>query len=154
MNDHLGLQRTLAVVLGGSLMCAAGAGLAFDIDNMMSPSQGMGGNSWVGPGYGYGGPGAYARPYGPAGLAPYGSDPYGTIPYGSGPGRFPAGYAPPASQVREPVEHASTPLQDQALHISDLERRMGELEEAHSRRQNTQLPPLWSFDSAYGPRAP
>ena len=44
MNHHLSLQRTLAVVLGGSLMCAAGAGLAFDMGNMMNPSQGMGGN--------------------------------------------------------------------------------------------------------------
>jgi len=60
MNDHLGLQRALAVVLGDTLMCAAGTGLAFDMGNMMNPSQGMGGNPWGGPAYGYGGPAVYA----------------------------------------------------------------------------------------------
>jgi len=40
--DHVGLQRTLALVPYGSLMCAAGAGLAADMGNIMNPSQWMG----------------------------------------------------------------------------------------------------------------
>jgi len=147
MNDPLGLQQTLAVVLGGSLMCVAGAGLAYDMGNMMNPSQGAGGNSWGGPGYGYRGPGPYAGPYGSAGQAPYGLNPYSTIPHGSGPGGYPAGHAP------APVAPVPAPSQDQASRIRDLERRIGELE-AYKRRQKMLHPPLRPFDSAYGPHGP
>lgn len=147
MNEHLGLQRTLAVVLGGSLLCAVGAGLAYDMGNMMNPSQGMDGNSWGGPGYGLRSPGAYAGPYGSAGQAPYGLYPYGTEPHGAGPGGYPAGRAP------APVAHVPAPPQDQASRIRDLERRLGELE-AYKRRQKMLYPPLRTFDSAYGPHAP
>ena len=147
MTDHVGLRRTLALVLNGSLMCAAGAGFAADMGNMMNPSQWMGGNrdhgydggnSWGSPGYyGYGGP------FGPG----------GTVPYVPGPGRAPAGYASPGSDVPTPAPLAPVPYPDQAARVSDLERRMGDLE-ADGRRQKTLLPPLRHSESGYGPRAP
>lgn len=162
MTDHIGLRRTLALVLNGSLMCAAGAGFAADMGNMMNPFQWMGGNrdrvydggnSWGSPGYGYGGPSPYGGPFGPGAQAPYGSGPYGTAPYGPGPGGAPAGYAPPGSYVPTPAPLVPVPYPDQAARVSDLERRMGDLE-ADRRRQKTLLPPLRPSESGYGPRAP
>ncbi|MGA7982626.1 MAG: hypothetical protein WCA32_20690, partial [Chromatiaceae bacterium] len=62
MNNRMILRRTLALILGSTMMCGAGIGFAFDMGNMMNPSKWMGGNrdrgyGDDGPGYGYGGPG-------------------------------------------------------------------------------------------------
>ena len=128
MTDHLGLRRTRAVVLGGSLMCAVGSGFAFDMGNTVNPSPWMGGNSWAGQGYGYGGTDAYG---GPASVVP---GPYDAAPYGYGPGGASAGYAPPASNVRAPAARVPVPPANQLLRIRDLERRIGILEAEERRR--------------------
>jgi hypothetical protein len=76
MNNRLILRRTLALILGSTMMCGAGVGFAFNMGNMMNPSKWMGGNRdrdrdyyddgpRGGPGYGYGGPGGgYGGPPG------------------------------------------------------------------------------------------
>jgi hypothetical protein len=162
MTEHVGLRRTLALVLSGSLMCAAGVGFAADMGNMMNPSQWMGGNrsydggnSWGGPGYGYGygGPSPYRGPFGPGGPAPYGPGRYGTAPYVPGPGGAPAGSVPPRGQVVAPAPPAPVSYRDQAARVRDLERRMGDLE-AERRRQEMLPPPLRPVEPGYGPRAP
>jgi hypothetical protein len=158
------LQRALALLLGGTMMAGAGLGCALDMGNMLSPSNGMGGNRdrgynggapWGGPGYG--GPGAYGGgPYGPGGPAPYGAGPYGGAPYGPGPLGAPGGYGPLGryGQAPAPVAPpAPVPSVDQALRIRELERRITELE-AKTCPQQPMPPPSWHSSSGYGPRAP
>ena len=145
MTDHLDLRRTLAVVLGGSLLCAVGAGFAFDTGNTVNPSPRVGGNSWAG--QGYGGTDAYGGP------APVGPGPYDAAPYRYRPVKASAGYAPQAGNVRAPVAHAPVPPANQLLRIKDLERRIGILEAKEPRR--VAMPQSFRpFDSGYGPRAP
>ena len=57
MKNGVILRRTLAMILASAMTCGVGIGSAFDMGNMMNPSEWMGGNS--GP-YGYrSGPGSY-----------------------------------------------------------------------------------------------
>jgi hypothetical protein len=63
--DRETLRRSLALILGGTLTSTLSTGFAFNMGNMMNPSQWMGGDGdrdyyeagpWGGPGYGYGDP--------------------------------------------------------------------------------------------------
>jgi hypothetical protein len=164
MHERMILQRTLALILGGTMMAGAGLGFALDMGNMMSPSNWMGGNGdrgydggvpWGNPGYG--GPGAYGGPYGPGGPASYGAGPYGGAPYGPGPLGAPGGYVPPDRYGQAPISAAPlapAPLVDQALRIKALERRIADLEAEPCRRQPMPPASSWSSSSGYGPRAP
>ena len=99
MNKRITLPRTLALILGTTLVCGAETGLAFNMGNMMNPSQWMGGKNdrddydggpQGGPGYGYGEPvGRYGGPYGYGGPGGYGS---------------PAGYGAPTGYGSPPVD--------------------------------------------------
>ncbi len=88
------LRSALALIVGSTLAGTLSTGFAFDMGNMMDPSQWMGGGGdrddyddgpWGGPGYGYGGPGGFGGPaYGYGGPETYGVPGYGY----SGPGAY------------------------------------------------------------------
>ena len=112
MNKRITLPRTLALILGTTLVCGAETGLAFNMGNMMNPSQWMGGKNdrddydggpQGGPGYGYGGPGGgYGGPYGYGGPEGGYGGPYGYGgPEGDG---SPAGYGAPTGYGSPPVD--------------------------------------------------
>ena len=85
MKNRTILRRTLALILGSTMICGAATGFAFDMGNMMNPSKWMGGNRDRG--YGYGGPGGYGGGpgYGYGGPSGYGSPGAYAVPPTSAP---------------------------------------------------------------------